>query len=133
MKVSTNQLLAIAAVLLSALIAANYFAPEAYAKVADYVALLFGIFFLNRHDDGPPNDDAGGKGLRVIAGGAAGLLLALGAVGCEAFLRNMDEVNDPTVDARLAQCRREGRMARDGGSPDVAYRAYEACKKDAGL
>jgi len=144
MKFTTYQLIAIAAVLLGALIAANHFAPGSYAQVANYVGILFGIFFLNRHDDPPPPDAGnGGTGLRVIAGGAAVLALAVlgGLAGCGALAPTVDSVNDPTVDEALSKCRGDARAAYhiangpagEGMKPEDAYAIYTACKKDAGL
>jgi hypothetical protein len=58
-------------------------------------------------------------------------------VGCAHLaqgLKDVDEVNDPSDDAKLAACRKLGREAKaDGASPADAYALYYDCTEDAGL
>lgn len=67
----------------------------------------------------------------------AGLAFCLGLVTCAAscgdVLRNIDEVNDPADDVALSTCRKAGRAALDGGTPEAAFQTYHDCTKDAGL
>ncbi len=71
---------------------------------------------------------------RVVVPVFCGYLVAFWFTGCSSLFRSFDELNDPTDDVELSQCRREGRAARDAGADaGAAYAAYVNCTKDAGL
>ena len=53
---------------------------------------------------------------------------------CGDKMRGFDDVNDPSDDRALRDCRYQGRAALDGGSSaHRAYDVYETCTRDAGL
>jgi hypothetical protein len=68
----------------------------------------------------------------VVFSGALGL--ATQEAGCGAGLRSFDEINDPSDDEALRECRQQGRAALDAGrTPEEAFRVYERCTQDAGF
>jgi hypothetical protein len=56
------------------------------------------------------------------------------STGCAEWLRNVDELSDPSDDKKLSDCRKLARDAKaDGSTGEDAYRAYYECTKDGGL
>lgn len=57
-----------------------------------------------------------------------------GPTACRSFLHTFDEVNDPSDDKALHDCRKAGRAAREAGAtPQQAFDVYDDCTKDAGF
>jgi hypothetical protein len=129
MKFTPWQLVAVLAILLTAIIVANRYAPGAVATVVSMATTVFAALFVGPHDDddGPPPGSP--PVLRVIAGGAA---LALAVVACG--LKGVGALQDPSDDEKLATCRADGRRAaRTGSSAEEAWDQYLACMRDAGI
>ncbi len=54
--------------------------------------------------------------------------------GCASALKEVESFNDPSDDAKLSKCRKEGREAKAATDSGAAGgRAYEACMQDAGF
>jgi hypothetical protein len=71
---------------------------------------------------------------RSLVLAAIAFAIGMATYACGGAIRELDELHDPSDDAALARCRREGRAARDAGAaPREAYNAYELCKLDAGF
>lgn len=55
-------------------------------------------------------------------------------VGCAGAVKQVETVSDPKDDARLSECRTEGRASKQlGDAPEESYRIYDACMRDAGF
>lgn len=68
--------------------------------------------------------------IRIFAIGCG--LAAL--IACSSAIKTVDQVNDPSDDVALKNCREEGRAAREAGADkDAAYGVYFDCTKEAGL
>ncbi len=54
---------------------------------------------------------------------------------CSSFFKELDEVNDPSDDAKLSDCRKHMREVRKdaGGDAHAAWGAYYECTQEAGL
>jgi len=129
------------ALILIALIGAVIAAYKMFGEGAG--AVMLGVqgaitFLLGRGNGDPPAPGAGGPGLKVIAGGAAGAMLLL--VACGAALPAADDPELLDVAAKLAKCRADARAyAQTSADPQsqetalLAYDVYEKCKTASGL
>ncbi len=125
--------IALVALLISAIIITNIFAPGVIGVITSIVSTIVGALFVNFKEKGPPDPPTGGTGgpnLSLIAGGLGAALACFVLVGCGPTFAELEEAaNGGDDNAKIALCRAEARTAFyvEGKSKDEALARFDAC------